>query len=45
MLEVIAILGMKCNAYCYTCSEALCSLLYRSEALCPMLYMEWIHME
>ena len=28
MLELIAIPGMKCNAYRYTCSEALCSLLY-----------------
>ena len=28
MLELIAIPGMKCNAYCYTFSEALCSLLY-----------------
>ena len=31
MLELIAMVGMKCNAYCYTFSEALCSLL---------LYME-----
>ena len=28
MLELIAIPGMKGNAYCYTCCEALCSLLY-----------------
>ena len=28
MLELIAIPGMKCIAYCYTFSEALCSLLY-----------------
>ena len=28
MLELIAMVGMKCNAYCYTFSEALCSLLY-----------------
>ena len=28
MLELIAMPGMKCNAYCCTCSEALSSLLY-----------------
>ena len=45
MLELIAIPGMKCSAYCYTFSDALCSCYTWSEALCPLLYLEWIHME
>ena len=27
-------------AHIYTCSEALCSMLYKGECLCAMLYME-----
>ena len=27
-------------AHTYTCSEALCSMLYKGESLCALLYME-----
>ena len=27
-------------AHTFTCSEALCSMLYKGESLCALLYME-----
>ena len=40
MLELIAMLGMKCNAYCYTFMK-LCAHCYTwSEALWSSLYMD-----
>ena len=35
-----AIYGVMLYAHTYTCSEALCSMLYKGESLCALLYME-----